>query len=56
MDVRLKRASEAASRVDGSSVLVDRLWPRGASKRRARLDEWSVEGMKAACSLGDRST
>jgi uncharacterized protein YeaO (DUF488 family) len=24
----------------GSRVLVDRLWPRGISKQRARLDEW----------------
>ena len=25
---------------DGTRVLVDRLWPRGLSKARARLDEW----------------
>ena len=25
---------------DGTRVLVDRLWPRGMSKARARLDEW----------------
>ena len=25
---------------DGQRVLVDRIWPRGMSKERARLDEW----------------
>jgi uncharacterized protein YeaO (DUF488 family) len=43
MDVRLKRAYEAASREDGYRVLVDRLWPRGVSKQQARLDEWETE-------------
>ena len=43
MDVRLKRAYEAASREDGYRVLVDRLWPRGVSKQQARLDEWDKE-------------
>ena len=43
MDVRLKRAYEPASREDGYRVLVDRLWPRGVSKQKARLDEWDKE-------------
>jgi uncharacterized protein YeaO (DUF488 family) len=43
MDIRLKRAYEPASRSDGYRVLVDRLWPRGVSKERARLDEWDKE-------------
>jgi uncharacterized protein YeaO (DUF488 family) len=43
MDIRLKRAYEPASRSDGYRVLVDRLWPRGVSRERARLDEWSKE-------------
>lgn len=43
MDIRLKRAYEPASASDGYRVLVDRLWPRGVSKRRARLDEWQKE-------------
>jgi uncharacterized protein YeaO (DUF488 family) len=25
---------------DGRRILVDRLWPRGVSKRRAKLDDW----------------
>jgi uncharacterized protein YeaO (DUF488 family) len=43
MDVRLKRAYEPASAQDGYRVLVDRLWPRGVSKRQAKLDEWDQE-------------
>lgn len=43
MDIRLKRAYDAASRSDGYRVLIDRLWPRGVSKQRAKLDEWEKE-------------
>jgi uncharacterized protein YeaO (DUF488 family) len=43
MDIRLKRAYEPASARDGYRVLVDRLWPRGVSKRQAKLDEWAKE-------------
>jgi uncharacterized protein YeaO (DUF488 family) len=41
MDVVLKRAYEPAAESDGHRVLVDRLWPRGVSRERARLDEWA---------------
>jgi uncharacterized protein YeaO (DUF488 family) len=41
MDVVLKRAYEPAEESDGYRVLVDRLWPRGVSRDRARLDEWA---------------
>ncbi|PZR66083.1 MAG: hypothetical protein DLM64_13360 [Solirubrobacterales bacterium] len=40
MDVRLKRAYEPATSADGNRVLVDRLWPRGVSRARAKLDQW----------------
>jgi uncharacterized protein YeaO (DUF488 family) len=43
MDIRLKRAYEPASTRDGYRVLVDRLWPRGVSKKQAKLDEWAKE-------------
>jgi len=43
MDVRLKRAYEAASTDDGYRVLIDRLWPRGVSKKQARLDQWEKD-------------
>jgi uncharacterized protein YeaO (DUF488 family) len=42
-DVRLKRAYDPAEPGDGYRVLIDRLWPRGVSKERARLDEWARE-------------
>ncbi len=41
--VRLKRAYDAASPEDGLRVLVDRLWPRGLSKQKARVDIWLKE-------------
>jgi uncharacterized protein YeaO (DUF488 family) len=40
MDVRVKRVYEPAKRSDGYRILVDRLWPRGVSHERARLDAW----------------
>ena len=40
MDVRLKRAYDQPDEEDGYRVLIDRLWPRGVSRERARLDEW----------------
>lgn len=41
--IRLKRAYEPAGASDGRRVLVERLWPRGVSKRRLRLDEWAKD-------------
>jgi uncharacterized protein YeaO (DUF488 family) len=43
VDVRLKRAYEPASAGDGYRVLVDRLWPRGVSRKQAELDRWEKE-------------
>src|SRR5260370_2139777 len=40
MPVEIKRAYEEPSPADGQRVLVDRLWPRGISKRAARIDHW----------------
>ena len=40
MTVALKRAYEAPSDADGTRVLVDRLWPRGVTKAKARIDVW----------------
>ena len=37
---RIKRIYEPASKDDGLRVLVDRLWPRGVAKRKARIDLW----------------
>jgi uncharacterized protein YeaO (DUF488 family) len=43
MDVRLKRAFAPAAPTDGYRVLIDRLWPRGVSRERAKLDAWEKE-------------
>jgi uncharacterized protein YeaO (DUF488 family) len=43
MAIRLKRVYEPAEEDDGVRVLVDRLWPRGLSREKARLDEWLKE-------------
>ena len=40
MAIRLKRAYEAPSDVDGTRILVERLWPRGLSKEKAHVDVW----------------
>lgn len=38
--VALKRGYEPADPLDGTRVLVDRLWLRGVSKEQAHLDAW----------------
>ncbi len=37
---RIKRVYEPATDDDGLRVLVDRLWPRGIAKEKARIDLW----------------
>ena len=41
--IQFKRIYRAARVSDGNRVLVDRLWPRGISKDRARLHSWCRE-------------
>jgi len=41
--ITAKRAYEPAERADGYRVLIDRLWPRGLSKAKARLDAWEKD-------------
>ncbi|OAP43277.1 hypothetical protein AU381_27155 [Sinorhizobium glycinis] len=36
----LKRVYEAPEASDGTRILVDRLWPRGIAKDKARIDLW----------------
>jgi uncharacterized protein YeaO (DUF488 family) len=40
MKIKVKRVYETPSAEDGRRLLVDRLWPRGLSKDKARVDEW----------------
>src|SRR3569832_2831705 len=43
MDIRVKRVYAAPSTEDGMRVLVDRLWPRGLARDKARIDLWLKE-------------
>jgi uncharacterized protein YeaO (DUF488 family) len=36
----IKRVYEPAAASDGTRILVDRLWPRGIAKDKARIDLW----------------
>jgi uncharacterized protein YeaO (DUF488 family) len=39
-DVRVRRVYDEPDPDDGTRVLVDRVWPRGLTKDKARLDQW----------------
>jgi uncharacterized protein YeaO (DUF488 family) len=43
MNIRIKRAYEEPDKEDGTRILVDRLWPRGLTKEKARVDLWLKE-------------
>jgi uncharacterized protein YeaO (DUF488 family) len=40
---KLKRVYEAPAKEDGTRILVDRLWPRGLTKEKAKVDLWLKE-------------
>ncbi len=40
MNVMLKRAYDPPAKTDGERILVDRLWPRGLAKVKAKIDLW----------------
>jgi|SRR6516225_7601100 uncharacterized protein YeaO (DUF488 family) len=41
--LKIKRVYEEPGEDDGTRILVDRLWPRGLSKEKARVDLWFKE-------------
>lgn len=43
MKIHVKRVYEAATKEDGTRILVDRLWPRGLSKEKGKIDTWVKE-------------
>lgn len=43
LHIQIKRAYEKPSLDDGIRILVDRLWPRGLSKKSAGIDQWAKE-------------
>ncbi len=38
--IKLKRVYEEPDETDGFRILIDRLWPRGLSKDKAKVDMW----------------
>ena len=43
MNIQIKRVYDQPASSDGFRVLVDRLWPRGVSKREAAIDWWAKD-------------
>ena len=41
--IQIKRVYEKPTKTDGYRILADRLWPRGISKERARVNLWIKE-------------
>ena len=41
--IQIKRIYEEYSENDGYRILIDRLWPRGITKERAKIDLWSKD-------------
>ena len=41
MKILVRRVYEPPADADGQRVLVDRLWPRGLNRERARIDLWA---------------
>ena len=40
MNIQLKRVYEEPGDTDGKRILIDRLWPRGVTKAKARIEIW----------------
>jgi uncharacterized protein YeaO (DUF488 family) len=43
MKIKIKRVYDAPEEGDGTRILVDRLWPRGLTKEKAKVDLWLKE-------------
>lgn len=43
MKLKIKRVYDPPEKEDGKRILVDRLWPRGLTKEKARVDLWVKE-------------
>jgi uncharacterized protein YeaO (DUF488 family) len=41
--IRVKRIYDRYEKGDGFRILVDRLWPRGVSKNKAKVNLWLKE-------------
>ena len=49
-NVKLKRAYEPPAADDGTRILIDRLWPRGITKKLAAIDQW-MKGISPSTEL-----
>ena len=43
IEIRVKRVYEEPEESDGRRILIDRLWARGLSKEKAKVDVWVKE-------------
>lgn len=43
MHIKIKRVYLLPEKLDGTRILVDRLWPRGLTKAKASVDLWLKE-------------
>jgi len=41
--IRIRRVYDAPGPEDGKRILVDRLWPRGLTKEKAKIDFWAKD-------------
>jgi uncharacterized protein YeaO (DUF488 family) len=41
--VQIKRVYDAPTPADGRRILVDRLWPRGLTKEKAKIEYWAKD-------------
>jgi uncharacterized protein YeaO (DUF488 family) len=41
--IRIKRIYDSPAKEDGYRILIDRLWPRGLTKEKAKIDLWLRE-------------
>jgi len=41
--IKVKRVYDAPDAGDGRRILVDRLWPRGLTKEKAKIDYWAKD-------------
>ncbi|HEU0192226.1 MAG TPA: DUF488 family protein [Mycobacterium sp.] len=43
MNVQVRGIYDRPTSSDGTRVLVDRIWPRGVTKDKARVDDWNKD-------------
>ncbi|MEO8759321.1 MAG: DUF488 family protein [Bacteroidia bacterium] len=41
--IKTKRVYEKPLKKDGCRILIDRIWPRGISKKVAKLNDWNIK-------------